>query len=171
MVDEKSHRDEFIRREYGQGRMSAREIADALGVSRGCVSGRARVLGLQAAANTAQAHQRLSATISRATKGKPKRPKEQPFSRRIPKAAQSKPQGSRAIKNPLSMQVLDRGRPAETFRVIETVAAKTAPKDRLCSWRTYESDGRSMPCCEPAKPGHMWCASCLGKVKALKESA
>jgi len=146
MSSTQSERDEFIRREYGQGRMSAQAIADRLNMPRNSVISRARVLGLSRP-KWGEGHKERMANPPR----------------------RSGSRVNRAIKNPLSMQVIDRGRPAETQRVIERVAEKSSPKNRVCAWREYEGNGRSLPCCEKAKPGHMWCASHLEQARALKE--
>lgn len=153
-MTERQRRDRYIRKHYGKTPASV--IALELNCTKGVVVGVARRLGLQT------------------PKGPSRPPKPAP--RKAPAAViQKHEQVDRPLSRfrifPNANALLDRGRPAESARVVEAVAAKVAPKDRLCSWRQYEGNGRSLPCCEPAKPGAMWCADCLEKVLQLKEIA
>ena len=163
----REHRDAVIRRLYGTGDASARQIGEMLGISKNTVISAAHRMGLQFKRGSPELKARKSRGNCRST---PKPPPPRVKVRREDVLPGPAPRVNRCIKNPLAMQVIDRGRPAETFRVIERVAAKTAPKNRMCAWRTYEGNGRSMPCCEPAKPGHMWCEVHLEEARKLKEA-
>lgn len=156
-MTDREARDQFIRANYRT--MRSHEIAEKLGIPRNTVISSARRLGLSTPRG--MRHVMKPATAVEIVQ------------RLIPKAEQPKPEPTdsryRVFKNPNA--IFERGRPGETARVVEAVAAKVAPKDRLCSWRQYEGNGRSLPCCEPAKPGHMWCETHQSAAVALKESA
>lgn len=126
------------------------------GITRSAVCGKATRLGL-----AAPPHIRKHSAITH------KPPPEAPEARPRTEWYASKRSTAPASATTNSVH---RSRPGDTQAVIERVATKSKI-NRRCGGRDYQGNGKSMPCCNDAEPGRMWCGMHQEKIAALKESA